>query len=64
MLAGLSGRVTSTSFSYPILERVHSQGQVFSNVLAFADADRLNLTFGGQSGLAATQFVSVLLVVT
>jgi len=53
-----TGRLTSTSFSYPFFEGVHSQKQVFSNVLAFANADRLNLSSAGQPGSAACQFVS------
>jgi predicted permease len=53
-----TGRFTSTSFSYPAFEDIRARNQVFSGVLGFADADRLNVSAGGQPGLAVGQFVS------
>jgi hypothetical protein len=53
-----TGRFTSTSFSYPAFEDISARNQVFSGVLGFADADRLNVSAGGQPGLAVGEFVS------
>ena len=55
---GWTGRFTSTSFSYPAFEDIRDRNRVFSGVLGFADADRLNVSAGGQSELAVGQFVS------
>jgi hypothetical protein len=38
-----TGRMTSTSFSYPVFEQIHARNDVFSNVLAFADPEAVNL---------------------
>ena len=54
----LTGRFTSTSFSYRGFEDIRARNQVFSGVLGFADADRLNVGAEGQPGLAVGQFVS------
>ncbi|HLY59897.1 MAG TPA: ABC transporter permease [Terriglobia bacterium] len=53
-----SGRFTSTAFSYAIFEDIRLQNRVFSSVLAIADADRLNVSVGGQAGIAHGQLVS------
>src|SRR5215472_503996 len=53
-----TGRFTSTSFSYPAFEDIRARNQVFSGLLGFADADRLNVGADGQPGLAVGQFVS------
>ncbi|HXW90398.1 MAG TPA: ABC transporter permease [Terriglobales bacterium] len=53
-----SGRSTSTSFSYPIFEDIRARAQAFSGVLAFADAERVNVGVGGEAGVAQGQLVS------
>ncbi|HEV3278331.1 MAG TPA: ABC transporter permease [Terriglobia bacterium] len=53
-----TGRFTSTAFSYPVFEGIRDGNEEFSNVLAFADTDRLNVGIGGQAGLANGQLVS------
>jgi predicted permease len=53
-----TGRFTSTSFSHPAFEDIRARNQVFSGVLGFADAGRLNVSVDGQPGWAVGQFVS------
>jgi len=53
-----SGRSTSTSFSYPIFEDIRAHAQAFSAVLAFADAERVNVGVSGEAGMAQGQLVS------
>jgi predicted permease len=55
-----TGRFTSTAFTYPIFEGIRDKNnEEFSSVLAFADTDgRLNVSAGGQAGLADGQLVS------
>ena len=56
-----TGRITSTAFPYPVFEgiRDRNNNEEFSSVMAFADTDgRLNVSVGGQAGLADGQLVS------
>jgi len=54
-----SGRYTSTAFSYPVFDAIHSRSQVFSSVFGFSDIDAsFNVNVSGQSALAAGEFVS------
>jgi predicted permease len=53
-----TGRMTSTSFSYPTFEQIHARNDVFSDVFAFADPDRVNLNVSGQAQLAEAELVS------
>jgi len=54
-----TGRFTSTSFSYPIFEEIQRGApNLYSGVLAFADADKLNLGVNGEAGLAVGEYVS------
>jgi len=54
-----SGRVTSTSFSYPAYEQIGARNQVFSSVLALAGSEsELNVGYNGQPALAQGQLVS------
>jgi predicted permease len=53
------GRFTSTSFSYPIVEEIRrGTPNLYSGVLAFAHADKLNLGVNGEAGLAVGEYVS------
>ncbi len=53
-----TGRMTSTSFSYPTYEQIHARNDVFSDVFAFADPDRVNLNVNGRAQLAEAELVS------
>jgi predicted permease len=53
-----SGRSTSTSFSYPIFEDIRAHAHAFSGVLAFAEAERVNVGVSGEAGVAQSQLVS------
>lgn len=55
-----TGNFTSTAFPYPIFEGIRDRNnEEFSSVMAFADTDgRLNVSVGGQAGLADGQLVS------
>ena len=53
-----TGRFTSTAFPYPVFEGIRDRNEEFSSVMAFADTDRLNVSLGGQAGLADGQLVS------
>ena len=52
------GRSASSSFSYPTFEQIHAQNQVFSEVFAFDDVGRLNVTVNGEAELASGLLVS------
>jgi predicted permease len=53
------GRFTSTSFSYPIFEDIQrGTANLYSGVLAFSDADKLNVGANGEAGLAVGEYVS------
>jgi predicted permease len=53
-----NGQRTSTSFSYPAFEQFRDNNEVFSDTLAFAELERLNVGIDGQSELAGGQVVS------
>ncbi|HEV2492178.1 MAG TPA: ABC transporter permease [Terriglobia bacterium] len=53
-----SGRLTSTSFSYPTFEQIHAGNAVFSKVFAFADPDPVNFYADGQAAWATAELVS------
>jgi predicted permease len=54
-----SGRMTSTSFSYPAYEQISDRSQAFSSVLAMAGNDsQLNVGYKGQPGRAEGQLIS------
>ena len=54
-----SGRMTSTSFSYPAYEQIRDRSQVFSSVLAMAGNDsQLNVGYRGQPGRAEGELIS------
>ena len=54
-----NGRHTSTAFSYPAFEAIHSRNRVFSRVFGFSDSDAdLNMNARGESAMAAGEFVS------
>lgn len=53
------GRFTSTSFSYPVFEDIRrGTPNLYSGVLAFADADKLNIGANGEAALAVGEYVS------
>ena len=53
------GRVTSTSFSYPIYEQIRARNRVFSGVFAMAgNGSELNVGYNGQPGRADGELVS------
>jgi len=55
------GRFTSTSFSYPIFEEIQrGTPNLYSGVLAFADADKLNLGANGEAGGFETRQQTIL----
>ncbi len=54
-----SGRVTSTSFSYPAYEQIRARNQVFSSVLALAgNGSELNVGYNGEPRWSQGQLVS------
>ena len=53
-----TGRFTSTAFPYPVFEGIRDRNEEFSSVMAFDGTDRLNVSLGGQAGLADGQLVS------
>jgi predicted permease len=53
-----SGNRTSTSLPYGMYERARDRNDLFSGVTAFADADRFNVSVGGDAALADGQLVS------
>ena len=53
-----TGRLTSTSFSYPTFEQIHGSNEVFSKVFAFADPDPVNFYADGQAAWANAELVS------
>src|SRR5437870_4871397 len=54
-----NGRLTSTSFSYPIYEQIRARNQVFSSVTALAgNGSELNVGYNGQPGRADGELVS------
>src|SRR5438552_3290784 len=54
-----NGRLTSTSFSYPIYEQIRARNQVFSSVTALAgNGSELNVGYNGQPGRADGELVA------
>ena len=54
-----SGRLTSTSFSYPGYEQIRARNQAFSSVMALAgNESELNVGYNGEPGRAQGQLVS------
>jgi predicted permease len=52
------GGSSSTSFSYPAFEQMRARNEVFSDMVAFTDLDRLNVSIDGQAELNDGQIVS------
>src|SRR5438094_3767907 len=54
-----TGRLTSTSFSYPGYEQIRARNQAFSSVMALAgNESELNVGYNGEPGRAQGQLVS------
>ncbi|HET9179387.1 MAG TPA: ABC transporter permease [Terriglobia bacterium] len=54
-----NGRHTSTAFSYPVFEAIHSRNRAFSGIFGLSDIDAsFNMNVSGQSALASGEFVS------
>src|ERR1044072_1223471 len=53
-----NGQTTSTSFSYPAFQQFRDRNEVFSDVFAFTELERLNVGIEGQSELAGGQIGS------
>ena len=53
-----TGRLTSTSFSYPVFELLRARTDIFSSAFAFADAGRVNFGIDGEARLAEGELVS------
>ena len=54
----VTGQRTSTSFSYPVFEQLRDRNQSLSDLFAFAEIGRLNVSIDGQAELASGQLVS------
>jgi predicted permease len=53
-----TGRLTSTSFSYPAFELFRARTDIFSSTFAFAEAGRVNFSVNGEARLAEGELVS------
>jgi predicted permease len=53
-----TGRLASTSFSYPAFEAFRARTNIFSSAFAFADAGRVNFGVNGEARLAEGELVS------
>ncbi len=54
-----TGRMTSTSFSYPAYEQIQTRNQVFSGVLAMAgNGSALNVGYNGEAGRGEGELIS------
>ncbi|HEY6291545.1 MAG TPA: ABC transporter permease [Terriglobia bacterium] len=53
-----TGRMTSTSLSYPVFELLRARSDIFSSAFAFANVGRVNFGIGGEARLAEGELVS------
>lgn len=53
-----NGQSSSTSFSYPTFEQFRERNDVFTDVFAFTELERLNVSIDGEAELASGQIVS------